>query len=161
MPIYAVVIAQMPSINTPTTRRLLLWPLPAFWSSADLETWMLDCHWLIARDPCVLRRLLRKLKNKSISLKWYANRYCEYLRKYARRPTQEYKSHYASAYLRKLVYAKGSAYYGVPSINPALRGRRDRHEVRMPLDLWEIEWHTCARHGTRGKRTLRGRSFSS
>ena len=53
MPIYAVVIAQMASINTPTTRRLLRWPLPAFWSSADLETWMLDCHWLIARDLCV------------------------------------------------------------------------------------------------------------
>ena len=49
MTIYAVVIAQMPSINTPTICRLLLWPLPAFWSSADLETWMLDCHWLIAR----------------------------------------------------------------------------------------------------------------
>ena len=53
MPIYAVVIAQMPSINTPTIRRLLRWPLPTFWSSADLETWMLDCHWLIARDLCV------------------------------------------------------------------------------------------------------------
>ena len=53
MPIYAAVIAQMPSINTPTTRRLLRWPLPAFWSSADLETWMLDCHWLIACDICI------------------------------------------------------------------------------------------------------------
>ena len=49
MPIYAVVITQMPNINTPTIGRLLRWPLPAFWSSADLETWMLDCHWLIAR----------------------------------------------------------------------------------------------------------------
>ena len=53
MPIYAVVIAQMASINTPTKRRRLRWPLPAFWSSADLETWMLDCHWLIAHDICV------------------------------------------------------------------------------------------------------------
>ena len=53
MPIYAAVIAQMPSINTPTIRRLLREPLPAFWSSADLETWMVDCHWLIARDLCV------------------------------------------------------------------------------------------------------------
>ena len=53
MPINAVMIEQMPSINTPTTRRLLRWPLPAFWRSADLEMWMLDCHWLIARDLCV------------------------------------------------------------------------------------------------------------
>ena len=50
-PIYA----QLPSINTSTKRRLLGWHLPTFWSSADLETWMLNCHWLIARDPCVLR----------------------------------------------------------------------------------------------------------
>ena len=53
MPIYAVVIAQMASINTPTIRRLFRWTVPAFWSCADLETWMLDCHWLIARYLCV------------------------------------------------------------------------------------------------------------
>ena len=91
MPIYAVVIAQISSINTPTIRRLLRWPLPAFWSSADLEMWMLNCHWLIVRAPCVLRKLLRWIKNKSISLKWHANRYCVCLRRYAWRPTQEYK----------------------------------------------------------------------
>ena len=53
MPIYAAVIAQMPSINTPTIRQLLRGPFPAFWSSADLETWMLNCQWQIIRDLCV------------------------------------------------------------------------------------------------------------
>ena len=53
MPVYAVVIAQMASINTPTIRRLLRWTVPAFRSSADPETWMRDCHWLISRDLCV------------------------------------------------------------------------------------------------------------
>ena len=48
-----LVIAQMASINTPTIRRLLRWTVPAFWSSADTETWMLGCHWLIARYLCV------------------------------------------------------------------------------------------------------------
>ena len=53
MPICAAVIAQMPSINTPTIRQLLRGPFPAFWSSADLETWMLNCQWQIIRDLCV------------------------------------------------------------------------------------------------------------
>ncbi len=40
------------------------------------------------------------------------------LRKYARRPTQEYKPHYARRrYLRSWVFV---AYYGVRSIHPAL-----------------------------------------
>ena len=56
-------------------RRLLRCPLLTFWSSDDLATWMLDCHWLIGRDRCVYAGL-RGISNKSISLKWYANRYC-------------------------------------------------------------------------------------
>ena len=119
MPIYAVVIAQMASINTPTIRRLLRWTVPAFWSSADPETWLLDCHWLIAHDLCVYAGVYAVYKNnKSISLKWYANRFCVCLRRCAWRPTQEYKPP-LRAYLRKRVYAKRYAYYGVRSINPA------------------------------------------
>ena len=38
-PTYTVVTAHRPIINTPTIRRLY--------------AWMLDCHWLIARDLCV------------------------------------------------------------------------------------------------------------
>ena len=53
-------IAQMPSINTPTIRRLLR-------IYAGLS--------LAHPRPLRIRRLLRDIKNKSISVEWYANRY--------------------------------------------------------------------------------------
>ena len=81
MPIYAVGIAQVPSINTPTIRR-----------PGDV-----DAGLSLANSPRPLRicRLLRGISNKSISLKWYANRYCVCLRTFAPISTQEYKCHYA------------------------------------------------------------------
>ena len=63
MPIYALVIAQMQSIlNTPTIRRLLR-------VDAGLS---LDN----SPQPPRIRKLLRGISKKSISLKWYANRCC-------------------------------------------------------------------------------------
>ena len=72
-------IAQMPSINIPTMRRLL----------------RVDAGLSLAHPrPLRIRRLLRDIKHKSISVEWYANRYCICLRTYAPRSTQEYKCHY-------------------------------------------------------------------
>ena len=73
-------IAQMPSINTPTICRLLH-------VGAGLS--------LAHPRPLRIRKLLRDIKNKSISVEWYANRYCVCLRAYVPRSTQEYKCHYA------------------------------------------------------------------
>ena len=87
-------IVQMPSINTPTIRRLL----------------RVDAGLSLAHPrPLRIRRLLRDIKNKSISVEWYANRYCVCLRTYAPRFTQEYKRHYARICVDSFV---PSAYYG-------------------------------------------------
>ena len=84
MPIYAVGIAQVPSIHTPTIRR------PGY----------VDAGLSLGNSPRPLRirRLLRGIYNKSISLKWYANRCCVYVCVYAPISSlrMEYKRHYAS-----------------------------------------------------------------
>ena len=118
MPIYAVVIAQMASINTPTILRLLRWTVPAFWSSADLEKWMLDCHWLIYHDLCVDAGVYAAYKiNPS---HWNGTQTAfAYVCVDTRGDLRRSINPPLRAYLRKRVYAKGSAYYGVRSINPS------------------------------------------
>ena len=58
MPIYAVGIAQVPSVNTPKIRRLL---------RVDAGLSLVN-----SPQPMRIRKLLRGIYNKSISLKWYA-----------------------------------------------------------------------------------------